>query len=97
MVDASMLPGESIPAWGDRIGAEHDLPAETVEAVTEFAEFLRYGHVHDLRPGEPVPPNVLRRFRRTFGMTHAEIDDYEGELWRQEVARIDPIREDGRT
>jgi hypothetical protein len=94
MTDASMREGESISGWGDRIAGETGLPAETRDAIVEFAEFLRYSHVHNLRPGEPVPPNVLRRFRGVFGLTHREIDQVEAALWRSEVAR--PETEAGR-
>lgn len=94
MTDANMREGESIPGWGDRIAGESGLPAETRDAIVEFAEFLRYSAVHDLRPGAPVPPNVLRRFRGVFQISHTEIDQVEAALWRSEVAR--PETEAGR-
>lgn len=70
-----------------RLEADGEIPTETADTIEEFAAFLRTTHRLGLRPGEPVPPNVMRRFRVLLGVSHAEIDEVERQLYRTEVAR----------
>lgn len=86
--------GESLPAFVDRLVGTEGLPVETGDAILEFGEFLRWSAGFEHQPGDPIPPNIMRRFRSLLGLTHREIDRYETRLWRAEVAR--PETEAGR-
>jgi len=79
MVCINPRPGESIETLADRLVGEGALTEVDRDAVVDFAAYLRDTAVH----GEPATwgPNLLRRHRQCLGLSHAEIDQVESQLW----------------